>query len=148
MRGTAAAAAFVLRCEARDVSAPLPDDHVRGPATERVTVVEYGDYQMAQEIPCLSSFRIKGEVGIDRVAFAEALHPRRFERGIAESHQRALETGVCGVPTFLRNGRQLRPLPLSREALEQPINVLSGEATRERKTSLGRTLAGTLYGGM
>lgn len=36
---------LVLSCSAPDVTAPLEDDHVRGPADAKVTLIEYGDYQ-------------------------------------------------------------------------------------------------------
>lgn len=36
---------LLLSCGAPDVRAPLEDDHVRGPADAKVTLIEYGDYQ-------------------------------------------------------------------------------------------------------
>lgn len=36
---------LLFSCSAPDVTAPLEDDHVRGPADAKVTLIEYGDYQ-------------------------------------------------------------------------------------------------------
>ena len=38
-------AILLLSCSAPDVTATLEDDHVRGPADAKVTLIEYGDYQ-------------------------------------------------------------------------------------------------------
>lgn len=42
----------VAACAVPDVSAPAPDDHVRGPAGAKVTLIEYGDYPCP---PCVAS---------------------------------------------------------------------------------------------
>ena len=57
-------AGLVFACTAPNVSAPTPDDHVLGPATARITLIEYGDYQCP---PCSVSSR-----DIDRIL---AAHP-------------------------------------------------------------------------
>lgn len=178
----------LVMCEVPDVRQALPDDHVRGPAAARVTVIEYGDYQcpsctntqrdldallqkypkdvrlvyrhfptrrhrnarIAAEAaeaaeaqgkfwemhrkllehqqewygaanPAEAFIRYAGEIGIDRAAFAEALRVHRFERQIASSHERARQVGVRGAPALFLNGERLLPTPLSREALERPI---------------------------
>lgn len=178
----------LVTCEVPDVRQSLPDDHVRGPAAARVTVIEYGDYQcppcsntqrdldaLLQKYPNDVRFiyrhfptrphrnariaaeaaeaaeaqgkfwemhrklferqqewysaanpaelfiRYAGEIGIDRAAFAEALRVHRFERQIASSHERAGQVGVRGAPALFLNGERLLPTPLSREALERPI---------------------------
>jgi len=41
-------------CDSPRVRAASPDDHVRGPETARVTVIEYGDYQCP---PCTNTNR-------------------------------------------------------------------------------------------
>ena len=48
----ALAVALVANCNAPDVTAPSPDDHVRGPAGAKVTLIEYGDYPCP---PCVAS---------------------------------------------------------------------------------------------
>lgn len=44
---------IALSCAVPDVTAPTNDDHVRGPATAKLTLIEYGDYQCP---PCAGSF--------------------------------------------------------------------------------------------
>ena len=50
----ASAALALGACGGPRVSAPSADDHVRGPETARVTIIEYGDYQCP---PCTNTNR-------------------------------------------------------------------------------------------
>lgn len=73
-------AAFAARCTAPDVMAPAADDHVRGPATAKVTLVEYGDYQCA---PCAASHQAVEQVLArhpNDVRFIYRHHPSRKYR--------------------------------------------------------------------
>ena len=73
-------AAFAARCAAPDVMAPAVDDHVRGPATAKVTLIEYGDYQCA---PCAASHQAVEQVLArhpNDVRFIYRHHPSRKYR--------------------------------------------------------------------
>ena len=50
---------IALSCAVPDVTAPTDDDHVRGPATVKLTLIEYGDYQCP---PCVISFDVVEKV--------------------------------------------------------------------------------------
>lgn len=69
IRRLASTSAMVLvllaACSAPDVTAPAEDDHVRGPSSAKVTLIEYGDYQCP---PCSNVSR-----AVDRLL---AEHPR------------------------------------------------------------------------
>ena len=72
---------------------------------------------------------LAGEVGLDRVAFAEALKTRKYR----EAHRRALrhayeEAGVSGVPMFGIGDQALTGLQ-SREALEAAIEQESARSS-------------------
>lgn len=61
--------ALLGACSTPDVTAPADDDHVRGPSTSAVTLIEYGDYQCP---PCSNSAR-----DVERL-LAEYPHDVRF----------------------------------------------------------------------
>lgn len=72
--------AVAASCAAPDVMAPAVDDHVRGPATAKVTLIEYGDYECA---PCAASSRAVEQLlahHTNDVRFIYRHHPSRKYR--------------------------------------------------------------------
>ena len=76
-------------CAVPDVTAPTADDHVRGPATAKVTLIEYGDYQCP---PCVGSFEAVEKVLARHrtdLRFVYRHHPSRRHRNAIQAARAA-----------------------------------------------------------
>lgn len=80
---------IAVSCAVPDVTAPTDDDHVRGPATAKLTLIEYGDYQCP---PCVGSFEAAEKVLARHrtdLRFVYRHHPSRRHRNAIQAAKAA-----------------------------------------------------------
>src|SRR5204863_9528565 len=104
-----------VRAERGTLTPPVGErDHVTGPATAPVTLVEYGDFECAScRKACLDADRV-----------TDALQAGTYRARVNDDVLSGLKSGVNGTPTFFINGGRYDG-PHGTEPLFEALQVAS-----------------------